>query len=136
MIAQAAPREHYGWLIERAGAPLTGAARAIEAVDAKGVIRGMVAYDFWTDNAVFAHVAVETPIAWRSLLPAIFDYPFNEAGKGVLVAMVSGDNLKSLRMCSHLGFRVAHRIKDGKAQGVDMVMFEMRRDECRYIGRA
>jgi hypothetical protein len=68
------------WIRAATHCVLTPAARAIKAVDAGGRIRGMVAYDWWTENAVYAHMAVDTPIAWRALIPPCFEYPFLECG--------------------------------------------------------
>lgn len=121
------------WLVERVGCALTKDARAIAAVDSSGRIHGMVAYDVWCENSVQAHVAVDTPAAWRALLPAAFFYPFIEANKGVLLCVVRGQNTKSLRVCAHLGFQVKAQVKDGFAQGDDLVLLEMRRETCRWL---
>jgi hypothetical protein len=124
---------HLQWLVDRVGCALTPGARAIAAFDTTGNIRGMVAYDVWCENSVQAHVAVDTPAAWRALLPAIFFYPFVEADKGVLLCVVRGQNTKSLRVCAHLGFQVKAQVKDGFALGDDLVLLEMRREHCRWL---
>ena len=133
MIIQAAPKEHFGWICERAGVQLTPRARAIEAVDASGRVRGMVAYDNFTENACEAHMAVASPIIWRSLLKPVFSYPFRELGLGLLLGIVPAHNPKSLAMVKALGFRETYRIRDGYAEGDDLVIHEMRPDECRWL---
>jgi len=133
MIVRAAHPSHYLWLMKRAGCAVTGAFRAIEAVDAQGEIRAMVGYDLWTATSVWMHVAIDSPVAGRSILRPAFEYPFLEAGRDIILATVRGSNLKARRLDEHLGFREVHRVKDGIAHGEDLIMFEMRKSECRWI---
>lgn len=133
MRVQAGHGEAFAWIEERTGCVLTRNARAIEARDAAGRIRGVVAYDGWTENAVQAHMAVDAAVVWRSLLPAVFEYPFVEAGKGLLLGVIPEGNKRSWGMARRLGFREAYRVKDGWATGEDLIVHEMRRDECRWL---
>lgn len=132
---KAAPRAHLHWLEKRTGAVLTRQARAIEAIDDMGKVYGMVAYDGWTENSVQAHMAVVAPLVWRRLLPAVFRYPFEECGKGLLLGVVPSHNEASARMCQRLGFRLAHRVVDGWAPEDDLLLFELRRENCRWLTR-
>lgn len=133
MRVLAAYPEELAWLANRTDAAFTPGARAIKAVDATGRIRGMVAYDGWTVSACQAHMAVDSPIVWRSLVRPAFSYPFEEAGKSLILGIVPGDNAKSLAMVEALGFREVHRVKDGWAPGVPLVVHEMRREECVWL---
>lgn len=133
MRVLAAFREELAWLANRTGAAFTPGVRAIKAVDETGRIRGMVAYDCWTVTACQAHMAVDSPIVWRSLVRPAFSYPFEEAGKTLILGIISGDNAKSLAMVQALGFREVHRVPDGWAPGIPLVVHEMRREECRYL---
>lgn len=123
------------WLVERTRCAVSTGMRAIKAVDARGHIRGMVGYDLWTKNAVTAHMAVDTPIAWRSLIPACFEYPFLECGRELILAVIPADNEKSWGMAGSLGFRLKHTVRDGWSKGVDLLMFELRRSDCRFLRR-
>lgn len=131
---RAAERERGAWIEERTGCHLMPDARLIEAVDTGGRTRGMVAYERWTPNSVQAHMAVDSPIVCRSLIDAAFSYPFEECGKGVLLAFIREDNHKSTRMTQHIGFVETHRIRDGWEVGVDLVAFEMRKESCPWLG--
>lgn len=135
MKVQAAPPAHFAWLEGRTGCTLTRNARAIEAVDRQGRVRGMVAYDGWTENSVQAHMAVDAPAVCRSLLRPAFSYPFEEAGKGLLLGFIPAHNARSVRLARHIGFHLAHRVLDGWAQGDDLLCFEMRRHECKWLTR-
>lgn len=133
MIARAAtPVEREG-LADFIGCSLTPDARGIVAVDGDGAVRGGVLYCAWTENSVQVHMATSTPIAWRSLLHAAFAYPFQEAGRGVLMGLIRGSNVKSLAMAQHLGFEETHRVVDGYAKGEDLVLIELRRESCRWL---
>ena len=128
----AAPHEHHAWIAERAGLVPDGSFRAIEAVDGSRIL-AMVGYDGWTDNACCIHVALDTPSALRHVLAPGFRIPFLELGKGILVAKVLSTNAASLRLVHRLGFREVFRGRDWVRPGVDLVVHEMRREECRWI---
>lgn len=130
------PPEHLDWFAERANLTISPAFRAIEAIDEAGRIHGAVGYDGHTPNACCIHVALDNPAALRHLLKPGFGIPFIEMGKGVLLATVLGTNKRSLRLVPRLGFRPVHRIADGYQPGVDVYLFEMRKESCRYIRAA
>lgn len=142
---QASVPQHFYWLKGRTGCALEDGFRAIEAVDEHdvdwcpacgrwhGLIRGMVGFGSWTPNSVSMHVAVEHPIAVRTLAPAAFEYAFLQAGKKLVVGVTPGDNAKALAFNKHIGFREVYRLKDGWSDGVDMVIQEMHRHECKWL---
>ena len=134
LTVQAAPKEHWGWLAIRSGCIFTADFQAIEAVDSRGAVRGMVGYERFSPNSVMAHMAVAHPIAWRELLRPAFFYPFVQRGLGLMLAAVPSTNWRSLGFVERVGFRETYRIRDGHAVGVDTVLHEMRREECRWIG--
>lgn len=133
MIVRAAPREHFPWLIQRAECNASIDFKAIEAVDESGRIHGMAGFDGWTPNSVVLTIALDNPAAFRHLVLPIFDYAFLQAGRGVALATVRGSNAKSLKLCKHVGLREVYRVRDGVRVGEDLVIFEMRREECRWI---
>lgn len=124
---------HFGWLKLRTQCELTDSFRAIEALDERGVVRGMVGYSGWTYTSVCMHVCIEAPGALKALLRAAFEYPFVEGSKRFVIGITPSDNAKALRFNKHIGFREVYRIKDGFADGVDLVVQELRREECRWI---
>ena len=133
MRVTAGHAEAFGWIEARTGCVLTRNARAIQALDASGQIRGVIAYDCWTESGVQAHMAVDSPVVWRSLLRPAFTYPFLEAGRSLLIGIIAADNPRSLNMVRRLGFRETYRVVDGWSVGVDLIVHEMRRHECRWL---
>lgn len=140
---QAAPPEHHEWIAKRAGLTLHGGFMAIEAIDDAGRIVGMVGYDGWLPRAVCLHVAVEHPAALRRLISAGFGVAFEPApagfGKAAVIATVLSTNTRSLNLVRKLGFRPAYVGRGWAGEDVDFCVFEMRREECRWLraeGRA
>lgn len=117
------------WLCERAKCCLTSRAKAIAAVDDAGRVRGMVGYDNFTQTSCEAHWAIETPLALRALIPAIFTYPFIDLQLLVVVGIIPADNARSLSLIRHLGFHETHRVRDGWKEGVAMVVHELRPED-------
>jgi hypothetical protein len=120
--------------VERTGAHLSPAARGIEAVDAAGRIHGMVVCDLWTASAAHMHVALDSAAATRSLVVPAFEWLFQQGGRSLAIGVVRGRNSRSLHFAQRLGFREAYRIRNGWAEGEDMVLLEMRKQDCRWLG--
>lgn len=133
MAVRAATPEECALLTQRTGYAPGGGFRGIVS-EVGGRVVGLVGFDGWTPNAVWMHVAVDSPGACRELLRAAFFYAFFETGRSVALGLVRGGNGRILRLAQHLGFRETGRIRDGWAAGEDVVLLEMRRHECRWIG--
>jgi len=114
----------------------TGQFKAIKLVDEADEIQAMAGYDFWTPNAVQMHIWIKHPEAYLSkeFIQEGFGYPFN-SGRNLVIGVTPGDNTRALEFNRKIGFRETYRVKDGWSAGTDMVIQEMRRDECRWIPR-
>lgn len=123
----------FAWLVDRVGVAATPHFKMIAAYDSAGRIRGAVGFDHWTPNSVQMHFAMESPIAIRALIRPAFSYAFEHGGKGLALGIIRSNNRASLWTAEHMGFRESHRIKDGHSLGVDLVLIEMRKDECRWL---
>jgi hypothetical protein len=141
VVVRAAPRVDWPWLVMRTGCALTTDFSAVEAirphprVEGEYRILGMVGYCNTTPNAIQVHIAVESPLAWRALLLPALEYPFIQAKKGIIIGVIPANNKKPLAFGRHLGFKETHRIKDGWAEGTDLVFLELRREHCRFLRR-
>jgi hypothetical protein len=133
MIVRAAPPEHFQYLVERAGVFPSPLFKAIEAVDENGTVHGMFGYDGWTPNAVVMHVALDNPVVLRRLIHAAFMFPFVQLNLGVALCAIRGDNPRSLKLTEKVGFKRVYTIKDCFGPGIDQMIFEMRREDCRWI---
>lgn len=88
---------------------------------------GAVAYNAWTENSCWMHVAFDSPHGLtKQLLRAGFSYPFETIGLQAIYGLTPKHLDDALRMNDKLGFR---RV----LETVDCVMFEMRADECRWL---
>jgi RimJ/RimL family protein N-acetyltransferase len=131
LVVLADPSEHH-WLAKRAGIGIGPGLQCLK-VERQGRIVGMVGFDGQTRTSVAMHVAVDEPWALRALIKPAFGYAFYELGKRVAIAQVLGTNARSLKMVAGLGFREVCRGKDWVDHGVDMVIHEMRRADCKWL---
>jgi hypothetical protein len=95
----------------------------------------MVIYDGWTPNSVQCHIFSSGPrfILDKVFVREVFTYPFIQCDKGILYTVTPESSRESLSLSKALGFREVFRQKDGWEVGVDMVVKEMRRNDCRYL---
>jgi hypothetical protein len=133
MWTEEATAEEFSWLQERTGFVPSPACVALKAIDARGIIRGMVAFDCWTHNAAQLHFAVDAPIAFRTLIPEGFRYVFEQADKGVISAAIAANNKRSIKMAERLGLRQCGRIEEGHAPGIDLLILQLKKENCRWI---
>lgn len=134
MLVRAAHPSHYPWLCQRVGCAPTAWFKAIEAVDGERIL-AMVGYDRWCRGSVEMCMAADDVRAVLPLRRPAFSYPFEQAGVDVAWGRVRSDNEKALRLDRALGFREVFRGEGWIAPGVDAVIVEMRRDECRWLRR-
>ncbi len=133
MEVVAASKEDILWLAQRTGFAPTAGCRGISAIDAQGRLRGVVGFDGWTETSAQMHIAVEAPAAVRALLRPAFSYLFEQSRKHIALGLVPSHNAKAVAFDRHVGFREAYRIRDGWDVGDDLIIFEMRKDECRWL---
>lgn len=69
----------------------------------------------------------------RKLLWAAFDYPFNQAGVETLIGIVNSKNELAMKYDQNLGFNEVYRFEGVHDEGGDVVVFEMKKQDCRFI---
>lgn len=94
---------------------------------------GVVAYNGFCGNICSMHMAGDGNWVSRDFIKMAFDYPFNQLGLKAILAPVAATNTKALKFDKHIGFHEIHRLPDGWDDGVDLVLLEMRREDCRYL---
>ena len=93
-----------------------------------------VAFDSWTENSGLAHIAIEDPFVLRhGFLELAFGFAFHHADRGIMLGMTPADNEKALRFNKRIGFQEVYRVKDAYRPGIDYVLQEIRRENCRWL---
>jgi hypothetical protein len=106
--------------------------KAIEAINGKNELQGLVLYDHFTPNSAQIHVYVVNPFGCLRLRREAFRYPFEMLQRNVLIGIVESQS-KALKFALELGFREVGRVKDGFSDGSDSVILEMRKHECKWV---
>ena len=124
------------WVEDRLGTKFFRDARAIGWGDDDRV-RAAVAYERWTEVECSIHVASDGAGHWltRPFLAAIFFYPFVQANRRRLTVPVPADNEHALRFVRHIGFRDEGVLRQAGADGCDIIILGMLRQECRFLPR-
>ena len=130
--------QDWNWLVKRTDPTLTTGTTGIIAEDKEAdEIVAMACFDSWTDNSVTIHWAIDNAMVLRhGFIEECFDYVFNTCEKGIMLATIPSDNLKSLKLSTHIGLEVLYKIKDGFKRGVDCVILEIRKENCKWLRSA
>lgn len=116
------------------GIVLTEHTRGFVVEDRHGSVMAAVVFEHWTKTCVTVHWALFNPLALRhGLLEEIARYAFVEGDRIKIVSPVPSDNEKALRLNRKLGFTEVARVKDMFDHGVDAVIVELHRDDCKYL---
>jgi len=106
----------------------------IIVVDRHGFYAAACIMDSWTNTGLCVHMIIKQPMVLRhGFLQRIADMAFVYAGKKVMIGMVPANNKKALKLDKHIGFKEIYRIRDGYDEGIDYVILELRREDCRWI---
>lgn len=112
----------------------TGHFRGIVQVDDCFEIVAAVGYDNWTPNSVQMHIWIPQPAKiGRFFVREGFRYPFEIGNKGLVIGLTPGNNAAALNFNKRVGFKEVYRMKDAWEAGVDVVVQEMRREDCRWL---
>jgi len=90
----------------------------------KNTVMGAVGMDGWTPASVMLHWWIRQP---RCLIPLAHEVQryLHHHGKRKVFAMAAASNVRCVRMIfNRLGFTEVARLKDGWAEGIDIVISE------------
>ena len=108
--------------------------KGIIALDDDGMPQAICVLDSWSFNSCQIHIWIENAFVLKhGFAEAVFNYVFNDCGRNIIIGVTPSDNEKALRFIKHIGFEEVSRIKDGYMVGVDYVVTEIRKENCRYI---
>ena len=113
--------------------PISTFTRGIVAIGPNGLPCAIVLLDNFTETSVTGHIAVEKRMALRKLHIEVFKYVFLSLDKRMMLGITPSDNTKAVKLHKHFGFTEIARIKDACDVGVDQIVFQMLRKDCKYI---
>ena len=67
------------------------------------------------------------------MLHEMADWLFIKADKQKVIGLVPADNLKAIKLNRHIGFKEVYRISEGFAEGVDYILMQLNREDCKYL---
>ena len=121
------------WIKLRASPILCDDTTGIVAEREGGLVAAVV-FDSFSQNSCLAHVVIEDPMILRHhFLNYAFQLAFTLKDVGVVLGLTPADNKEALRFNSKIGMKEVYRIKDGYKLGIDFVLQQMRREECKWL---
>lgn len=94
-----------------------------------------VLYEGYNGVNVWMHVAAAPGRRWlnREYLRYCFYYPFVELGCKRVSGYVEDSNEAAKRFDEHLGFTREAVLRGAAADGGDVILYVMRKEDCRYL---
>ncbi len=125
------------WAEKRIGSHFRDDAKTI-GMERDGRVVAVVAYDTFSTTGCNMHIASDGSKMWlnRAFLVCAFAYPFTQCGFTRVTGLVSAKNSDALRFDEHLGFVREGVLRRAAADGSDVIVLGMLRDECKYIAGA
>jgi RimJ/RimL family protein N-acetyltransferase len=124
----------WAWITAHVNCHLVEDTGGLVAIDRHGEYAAAMIADSFTDTACATHITVVNPFVLRHrFLQAAAHMLFLNAKRHVIVCMTAANNEKAMRFNRRIGWQEIYRVRDGFQFGVDMVMFEMRREQCPWL---
>ena len=121
------------WFTQRNGITLVPDMTSILAVDEKGGILAGCVMDTWTETSCQIHFAIDNPfVIRRGFFQEISKFVFDTSKRLAMYGLVPADNTKALSVDKKIGFKEVTRLKDAFKLGVDYVLLELRKEDCRF----
>jgi hypothetical protein len=126
--------DNWWWVTKQTDAELTPRTKGIVAISDDGRILACAVFDSWTYSSAQVHIAIENRLAIRhGFIEECMHYFFNSCDRKVLIGLTPSNNERALKFIKNVGFVELFRVKDGFDVGVDYVVQEMRKENCRWI---
>jgi RimJ/RimL family protein N-acetyltransferase len=99
------------------------------------VIAGVLFQNHCGPN-VLMHVASDGSRRWMTpaYLCASFRYPFESLGVRRITGLVRADNYAAQKFDEHLGFVREGLMRHAAADGTDMIVYGLLKEDCKYLG--
>lgn len=93
-----------------------------------------VVYEGYNGVNVWMHVAIAPgTLLTRDYIRYCFQYPFDELGCKRVSGYVEASNTAARRFDEHIGFKQEAVLKGAATDGGDVILYVMRREDCRYV---
>lgn len=101
----------------------------------RGELVAAVVYEGFNGRNMWAHIAGLPGSLWmtRTFLRLMFAYPFLGCGVERVSCYVEDGNVDSRRLAEHFGFTAEARLRGAAADGGDVLIYVMWRNDCRFI---
>ena len=128
----------WGWVNTQVGILRCEDTTGIMAIDAeKNETVGACIMDNWTQNSVQCHFMVTSPFVLRhGLLECCFGFMFGTQNVKYVYGLVPANNIKSVKFTKHIGFTIKTRLDEAYEDGVDYLLMELKRENCRFMPQA
>ena len=124
------------WVCDRTGGRLDLTQSPYSAIgcrDRLGNLVGGVVYNNFTRNDCHMHVGGIGQWLTRRMIGECFRYPFIQLGCSRVTGTVSSDNEHALDFDFRLGFQHEGTLRHYFADGRDLILLGMLREECRWL---
>lgn len=102
-------------------------------LDTNTTVAAMI-FDNVTPTSVQCHFMVSDAMALRhGFHKDCADLVFNHLGKRTIYGLVPADNVAAIKINKHIGFSVKCVLEDGFKVGVDYLLMELKREDCKYL---
>ena len=126
---------HWDEVSEALGVPLSQDLKGLSVVDEEtGELFAAALFNSWTKTSVCVHQYIKNPFVLKhGFYELIAEYVYVHNGRAIMYGVVPSTNEKALKVDKNIGFEEVARLKDAVDFGVDMVVLELRKENCRFL---
>ena len=127
------PARVWAYVRQQLPVPVVGGMKGL-GLERDGELIAGVLYEGFNGVNCWMHVATTPAKKWTlEYLRYCFYYPFVEVGLQRVSGAVEASNLAARRFDEHLGFKQEAVLHGAASDGGDVILYVMRREDCRYV---
>lgn len=127
------PARVWAYVHQQVPVPIVAGMKGL-GLERDGELIAGVLYEGFNGVNCWMHVATTPGKKWTlEYLRYCFYYPFVEVGLQRVSGAVEASNLAARRFDEHLGFKQEAVLQGAAADGGDVILYVMRREDCRYV---
>ena len=91
-------------------------------------------FDSWAHTSVCVHQLILNPFCIRhGFFEEVAKYVYVQADRAIMYGLVRSSNKKAIKLDLNIGFTEIARLKDGVMFGEDLVILELKKEDCRFL---